>query len=33
MPAEWHAGETAPLELVAAGTPARSDRRRLVAAD
>jgi predicted alpha/beta hydrolase family esterase len=33
MPAEWHAGETAPFALVAAGAPARSGRRRLAAAD
>ncbi|MDB5712437.1 MAG: hypothetical protein JWL96_4507 [Sphingomonas bacterium] len=32
MPAEWRAGDTAPLELVAA-TPARSGQRRLVAAE
>jgi predicted alpha/beta hydrolase family esterase len=32
MPSEWHVGETAPLELIAARNPVRS-RRRLAVAD
>jgi predicted alpha/beta hydrolase family esterase len=33
VPAEWHANDTAPLELVAASAPVRSNRRRLAVAD